>query len=86
MKKLNSNRLVFSALAVLTLIISSCTKDLLDRTPTGEMSATEFWKTEGDATVALMGAYSAVRPLFDRDYYFDGQGVREGTWYKYNQG
>ncbi len=74
MKKVNSKILVLSALAVLTIIISSCTKDLLNRTPTGEMSATEFWKTEGDATVALMGAYSAIRPLFDRDYYFDGQG------------
>src|SRR5674476_901047 len=74
MKKINSKILVFSALAVLTLIISSCTKDLLDRVPTGEMSSTEFWKTESDATVALMGAYSAVRPLFDRDYYMDGHG------------
>lgn len=58
----------------LTLITNSCTKDLLDRESTVDMGADAFWKTEADATTALMGAYAAVRPLFDRDYYFDGQG------------
>ncbi len=52
----------------------SCTKDLLDQEHTTEVNASNFWKTEADATYALMGAYSAVRPCFDRDYYFDGQG------------
>jgi hypothetical protein len=74
MKNIQSKLSIYTALAVLTLLIGSCTNNILDRTPTGEMASTEFWKTEGDATVALMGAYSAVRPLFDRDYYMDGQG------------
>jgi hypothetical protein len=72
MKNTNSKSSIFTAMAVLTLLIGSCTNNILDRTPTGEMASTEFWKTEGDATVALMGAYAAVRPLFDRDYYMDG--------------
>ncbi|SHN40541.1 RagB/SusD family nutrient uptake outer membrane protein [Chitinophaga sp. CF418] len=53
---------------------SSCMKDLLNREPTTELGTASFWKTEADATYALMGAYADIRPLFDRDYYFDGQG------------
>ncbi|UPK66654.1 RagB/SusD family nutrient uptake outer membrane protein [Chitinophaga filiformis] len=53
---------------------SSCMKDLLNRDPTTELGTASFWKTEADATYALMGAYADIRPLFDRDYYFDGQG------------
>jgi len=74
MKNISSKILVFSLIAGLTLFNSSCTKDLLDQIPTTDLGAAQFWQTEADATTALMGAYSAVRPLFDRDYYFDGQG------------
>lgn len=66
--------MVFLLVAGLTLFNSSCTKDLLDRVPSSEMYGIYFWQTEADATTALMGAYAAVRPLFDRDYYFDGHG------------
>lgn len=52
----------------------SCRKDLLDRTPTGELAASNFWKTDADATIALMSAYAATRAVFDRDYYFEGHG------------
>ena len=83
MKKVTSKILLLSALAGLTLAPCSCTEELLDQTPKGEMFAANFWQTEADATIALMGAYSAVRPLFDRDYYFDGHGEytrnRSGT-------
>jgi len=56
------------------LFAGACTKDLLKQQPTTELGANSFWKTEADATYALMGAYADIRPLFDRDYYFDGQG------------
>lgn len=83
MKKITSNILVYAIVAGLTLFSGSCTKDLLDQQPTVDLGATAFWKTEADATTALIGAYSAIRPLFDRDYYFDGQGeyvrARSGT-------
>ncbi|GAB3172920.1 RagB/SusD family nutrient uptake outer membrane protein [Telluribacter humicola] len=49
-------------------------EDLLELEPTTELGANAFWKTEADATFALQGAYSSVRPLFDRDYYFSGHG------------
>ncbi len=74
MKKITSKILVISAIAGLALFNGSCTKDLLDQQPTVDLAASAFWQSEADATTALMGAYSAVRPLFDRDYYFDGQG------------
>lgn len=74
MKKISLKIFVCSALAGLALLTSSCTKDLLDRKPTVDLPSSAFWNTEADATTALMGAYSAVRPLFDRDYYMDGHG------------
>lgn len=61
-------------LCLLVFFTSGCMKDLLDREPTTELGSGSFWKTESDATYALMGAYADIRPLFDRDYYFDGQG------------
>jgi starch-binding outer membrane protein, SusD/RagB family len=72
--KLISTTLTIAVLAGFSLLQTSCRKNLLDQTPTTELAAAEFWKTEADATYALMGAYAAVRPCFDRDYYFDGQG------------
>lgn len=60
-------------LACLQVLQTSCRKDLLDQNSTTELVATQFWLTESDAQVALMGLYASVRPCFDRDYYFDGQ-------------
>jgi len=74
MKKINLKIYVCAALAGLALLTNSCTKNLLDQQPTVDLPSTAFWNTEADATTALMGAYSAVRPLFDRDYYLDGHG------------
>jgi hypothetical protein len=73
MKKINS---ILSVVALIGLMFGagSCTLDLLEQEPTTELSAGAFWKTEEDATFALQGAYSSVRPLFDRDYYLDGHG------------
>lgn len=59
---------------ILSIILGSCTKNLLDQQPTTDIGTESFWLTESDATTALIGAYSSIRPLFDRDYYFDGQG------------
>lgn len=74
MKKINSiSFLVVVALGLL-FFSNSCMKDLLDRPSTVELPSSAFWQTESDATTALMGAYSSIRPLFDRDYYFEGQG------------
>jgi hypothetical protein len=74
MKKIN---LIYSALipalALCMALPVSCRKGLLDQLPTTQPSPATFWKSESDATSALMGLYAAARPCFDRDYYFDGQ-------------
>lgn len=59
-------------LSGMLLLQTSCKKELLDQIPTGELAAENFWKTDADATIALMSAYAAARAVFDRDYYFDG--------------
>ena len=65
--------LVFLVTGVL-ILQTSCKKDLLNQVPTGELAAENFWKTDADATIALMSAYASARAVFDRDYYFEGQG------------
>jgi starch-binding outer membrane protein, SusD/RagB family len=78
--KIKSLKIFVALLFVGTAIISSsCTEDLLDQLPQGDLASTEFWRTEADAAFALNGAYAAVRPLFDRDYYFDGMGEYQRT-------
>lgn len=69
-----SKILFIPVLAGVMLSLTSCKDDLLEQQPTTEVAASAFWKTEEDATFALQGAYAAVRPVFDRDYYFDGHG------------
>jgi hypothetical protein len=60
--------------ASMVLLTSACVENLLEREPTTELGSSAFWQTEADATFALIGAYSSIRPLFDRDYYLDGHG------------
>src|SRR6476620_9597259 len=72
--KLNSKILLIGLVAGMVVSQTSCRKELLDQPATTELKTELFWKTEADATTALMGAYSATRAVFDRDYYFDGHG------------
>lgn len=74
MKKIDSKILLAFAIIQMMFTGNSCTKDLLEQDPTVDLGSGAFWKTEDDATYALMGAYSSVRGLFDRDYLFEGQG------------
>ena len=71
--KLVSTTFTIMAMAVCLLAPVSCRKSLLDQPPTVNPSPATFWKTESDATTALLGLYASIRPCFDRDYYFDGQ-------------
>lgn len=76
MKKITFPTIITTILILsgMAFLFPSCRKDLLKQPPTTEVLGVEFWQTESDAMVALMGAYAATRPCFDRDYYFDGQG------------
>ena len=72
MKKIIYIIISITAFAVLMGFLSSCTEDILDQQPTADLGKGLFWATEEDATTALYGAYASVRPLFDRDFFFDG--------------
>lgn len=76
MKKIKIHSIITTILILsgALLLLPACRKDLLKQEPTTEVLQSEFWQTESDALVALLGAYAATRPCFDRDYYFDGQG------------
>lgn len=82
MKKIKSILLAIT-FAGTCFIPVSCVDGILHQIPTTELGYTEFWESEQDATDALMGAYSHVRGLFNRDYYFDGHAdyvrVRDGS-------
>ena len=58
MKKLSIhlNIIAFFLFTVVLILPTSCTKDLLDQKPTGELASENFWKTDADATIALMSA------------------------------
>jgi starch-binding outer membrane protein, SusD/RagB family len=76
---MNHKNILLKSMAMLLVVAISvfsngCTEDLLEQNPKGELNSNQFWKTEADASIGLMGAYSAVRAVFDRDYYFDGHG------------
>lgn len=75
MKKVNLFSKIFAASVLTGMIfgLGACRKNLLEQEPTTDLATAVFWKTEADATYALMGAYASIRPCFDRDYYFDGQ-------------
>jgi starch-binding outer membrane protein, SusD/RagB family len=79
MKRTTTTIRFVAMLTGFSLFAGSCTKNLLDQQPTVDLGTASFWKTESDATIALMGAYADIRPLFDRDYYFDGQGEYSKT-------
>jgi hypothetical protein len=68
------NLLHLTILVGVMMLTNACVDNLLEREPTTELGSSAFWQTEADATFALMGAYSSIRPLFDRDYYLDGHG------------
>ena len=66
MKKIKTifKPLIIPVLAGLLVLQTSCRKNLLEQDPTTELAANAFWKTEADATTALMGAYMQPYDLF----------------------
>ncbi len=61
-----------AALIVLIIILSSCTKDLLEQFPRDEISSDLFWQSPDDALTATYGVYNSARLLFRFDYMYDG--------------
>ncbi|MRG45787.1 RagB/SusD family nutrient uptake outer membrane protein [Chitinophaga sp. SYP-B3965] len=65
---------LIGAVASMAMFTTGCVKNLLDQKATVELPYSQFWKTEADATMALMGCYADVRYVFDRDYMMEGHG------------
>lgn len=73
MKKINKFLIRF-LIAALILSAFSCTKDLLDQRATTEVDGKAYWQTEADAEGGVIAMYSAVKNVFNKDYFYDGQG------------
>lgn len=60
--------------AVFLALLSSCSDDFLNKKSLNDLSSDSFWTTEEDATMALMGCYSALQDqwLFDSDPWTGG--------------
>jgi len=57
----------------MTLVWSaSCVDNLLDQTPTKDLSSDLYWENVEDATTALHGVYQATRTFFHKNYAWDG--------------
>ena len=55
------NKLIILGIAFcMTSIFMSCNNDLLDLNPTDKLSSGTFWKTKGDADLALTGGYRTL--------------------------
>ena len=61
MKKRNFNSIITKTYIVLGLLLafsSGCKKDFFDKQPLDAVSDATFWKTDGDAQLALVGCYN----------------------------
>ncbi len=61
----------YFGLVLAILIVSSCTKDVLEVSSTTQISAETFWKTESDALLAIDGTYSSLENFVENVLYLD---------------
>jgi hypothetical protein len=57
-KKYNLQKSMGRGLIVTTILIAGCTKSFLNREGAGTVNATQFWKTQADATAANAAMYA----------------------------
>ena len=62
----NKYKIVFVFAVILS--ITGCKKDFLDVPPVGKMSTDQFYKTDADATKAIMSAYDILQWMNARDW------------------
>ncbi len=70
MKKMRKS-IKLIVIAATGFLSTFCTQNLLEQDPTTQMPKTAFWKTPDDATKAIYGVYSSIRPYFSFEYSFD---------------
>jgi hypothetical protein len=66
-----NKKIRYTFLVLFTIVLSSCTKDLLDKEPNGLNS---FWNTGADAELGINAAYT---PLYEEEGFGEGQ-----FWYQ----
>lgn len=59
-------------ISMMLLCSTSCVDNLLNQTPTKDLSSDLFWENADDATKALHGVYQATRTFFHKNYAWDG--------------
>jgi hypothetical protein len=58
---------IFSALVII-FSLSACKKDFLDVDPKGKAAVSTFYKTDEDATMAVMATYDILQWMYARDW------------------
>ena len=56
----NINRII--SIFFISIVLFSCTDDLLDKTPKDQLSPSTFYQNETQCLMALMGVYNAIQP------------------------
>ncbi len=61
----------YISLVLILLMVTSCTKDVLEVSSTTKISADTFWKTENDAILAIDGVYNSLQDYASNVLYLD---------------
>ena len=61
----------YISLVLILLMVTSCTKDVLEVSSTTKISAETFWKTESDAILAIDGVYNSLQDYAWNVLYLD---------------
>lgn len=61
---------IFKILTIVVLIVmtTACSKDFLDTDPMGKAAVSTFYKTDEDATMAVMATYDILQWMYARDW------------------
>jgi hypothetical protein len=75
--KFNLSKYIF--LSVLTVLLTSCSQDFLDKAPQSELAAGSL-TTAADAESILNGAYNAIPDYFSYSNFFTTEGMSDNTY------
>ena len=85
----NINRIII--LFLLSSVLFSCSKDLLDKTPKDRLSPSTFYQNETQCKMALMGIYNAMEPnatpthFYQFEFMSDNGACLGGDWQGSNE-
>jgi len=61
---------IFKILTIVVLIVvtTACSKEFLETDPVGKAAVSTFYKTDEDATMAVMATYDILQWMYARDW------------------